>query len=141
MAILVSDDSPSSLIGTEGDDILVGGIAGPGDTLAPGGGDNLVALGDQAATIQVSKSGETDEVYGFGNGDVLLIVDPTSPREVHQLQQGDDVVLQIGGLGGQGANHSTVTLHDVALSNLHAGVDSEGHLQISFVSADLNPLG
>src|SRR5437764_14057054 len=92
---------PHTLQGGDGNDMLLGGFSIAGDVLNGGQGSNLLMLGNAAATIEVGKHGEADTVYGFGEGDMLRIVEATSQREVNTQQVGADVVLAIGGIGGQ----------------------------------------
>jgi len=131
---------PHTLQGGDGNDILLGGFSVAGDVLNGGLGSNLLVLGDAAATIEVGKHSEADTVYSFGEGNILRVVEATSPREFNTQQVGADVVLAVGGLGGQAADHTTVTLKGVALQDLHASVDPTGMLQVAFHHADLSPV-
>ena len=161
--MIIGDDSSPILIGTEesdsmfggfsaevahilagggGDDVLVGGFTIAGDVLKGELGNNLLFLGSFAAIIEVGKHAETDTVYGFGEGDILRIAEATSPREISSAQVDGDVVLNIGGLGGQAADHATVTLKGVDFHDIQAGVDEFGFLQFAFHHAtDIAPLG
>jgi len=133
---------PHSMLGGAGSDVLISGLSVAGDVLNGGPGSNLMILGSFAATIDVSKHGEVDTVYGFGEGDTIRIVDPTSPHEVNSVQMGADVVLNIGGFGGQEPDHSSVVLKDVDLHDVHASIDEAGTLLMTFHhAADLNPMG
>jgi hypothetical protein len=162
MAIMIGNDTMPTLVGSAGDDvmfsgigttiphslqagddndILLGGFSVAGDVLNGGHGSNLLFLGSFATTVEVGKHSEADVVYGFGEGDLLRIVEAASPHEVSTRQVGLDVVLDIGGFGGAAPDHATVTLKAVDLHDLHASIDPTGTLQVAFHhAAEINPI-
>ncbi|MDO9707220.1 hypothetical protein [Paracraurococcus lichenis] len=129
-----------TLIGAAGNDVLIAGTSVAGDLVAAGGGSNTVTLGDYAATLLVGKYAETDTIYGFGEGDVLRLAEPCSTREVHQVQQGQDLLLQIGGIGGSAPDHTTLLLKGVSLQDVQATTEADGTLVMSYHHTELNPV-
>lgn len=120
-----------TLVGEAGDDVLIGGTSVAGDVLAPGAGNNTVLMGNFAATLLVGKLGETNTVFGFGEGDAVHIAQPTSERECHVVQDGADLLVQIGGIGGSAVDHTTVLLKGVQLADVHAGMEPDGTLTMT----------
>lgn len=105
------------LYGDEGNDRIFGGKGD--DTINGGAGEDTLSGGRDADTFVFAPGDGNDNIMDFGNGedriDLSAFTDITSIDNLSMEQQGDDVLVDLSGLGG-----GTITVSGFDITDLHA---------------------
>ncbi|MEO1210123.1 MAG: endonuclease/exonuclease/phosphatase family protein [Cyanobacteria bacterium J06638_20] len=101
--VLRGNDGDDRLAGNAGNDRLLGGagndrlLGGPGnDRLRGGLGNDVIRMGPGRDIVELGQQDGLDRVIDFDNVDRVALLGSLSSNDLTLVQQGNDVVMQVG---------------------------------------------